>query len=103
MNKKAKNPLYVIKNNGVDVESAQNFFELLLKKFNLEPTLNFINTVIMPTLQDYFQKLTVELFSKVDSYPMLIEVKKIYDFFLEKVITLIFEIQQTYFSKTKNA
>lgn len=31
-NRKSSNPLYVVRNNGVDVEEANNFIDMLLKK-----------------------------------------------------------------------
>jgi ATP adenylyltransferase/5',5'''-P-1,P-4-tetraphosphate phosphorylase II len=40
MGTKAKNPLYVVK--GDQVEAAENFLDLMIKKFNLQPVIDFI-------------------------------------------------------------
>lgn len=79
---KTKNPLYVVKNNGQDVETALNYFDLLLKKFNLDALIPIVQTLVDM------------LFQGVKSYPMFLEVKKVFDQIFDKLITLLFEIQQ---------
>ena len=62
MKKKANkhtNPLYVVTQKGNVVEEAQNYFELLLKKFDLVP------------LWEMVISLWNELLSQAKSYPML--------------------------------
>lgn len=79
---KSKNPLYVVKSNGVDVEEAVNYLDLLLKKLNLD--------ALVPIVQ----ALVDTLFQEVKSYPMFLEVKKIFDQIFDTLITMLFEIQQ---------
>ena len=81
-NKKSSNPLYVVRNNGVDVEAANSILDLILKKTGLDQ--------LIPILENILQILL----SQVTSYPMFLEVKKIYDAIFEKVIELIFQVQQ---------
>lgn len=80
--KKSTNPLYVVRNNGVDVESANGLFELILKKTGLDK--------IVPILETFMEILL----SQVQSYAVFIEVKKMFDQLYEKVIEIIFQIQQ---------
>ena len=79
---KSKNPLYVVKNNGVDVEEAVSYLDLILKKLNLD--------ALIPVVQ----AIVDTLFQEVKSYPMFLEVKKIFDQVFDQLITLLFEIQQ---------
>jgi hypothetical protein len=78
----SKNPLYMVNKNGVDVESANGLLELLLKKTGLDK--------LIPILESFVNIL----FSEVENYAMFMEVKKIYDKVFEKIIELIFSIQQ---------
>lgn len=84
---KTKNPLYVVKNNGVDVEEAMSFFDLVIKKFNLEAVVPIFEAVIQAIL------------SEVTSYPVFVEVKKMLDQFFEQFIGILFEIQQKLMAK----
>lgn len=79
---KSKNPLYVVKSNGVDVEEAVNYLDLILKKFNLD--------ALIPVVQ----ALVDTIFQGVKSYPMFLEAKKVFDQLFDRLITLLFEIQQ---------
>jgi hypothetical protein len=91
-NKKAKvnsNPLYVVRNNGVDVEAASSILDLILKKTGLDQ--------VIPVLEN----IMAILLSQVNSYPMFIEVKKIFDAIFEKAIELMFQAQQL-MQKKKN-
>jgi hypothetical protein len=79
---KAKNPLYVVRNNGVDVESASGLIDMLLKKTGID--------TILPVLESILEMIL----SQVQTYPVFIEVKKMFDKLFEKMIELIFQIQQ---------
>jgi hypothetical protein len=81
-NKKSTNPLYVVRNNGVDVEEASGILELLLKKTGLDK--------MIPMLETFIQIIL----SQVESYAVFIEVKKMFDQIFKKVIEIIFQIQQ---------
>lgn len=80
--KKSTNPLYVVRNNGVDVEEANGILELILKKTGLDK--------MMPILETFMQMILAQ----VQTYAVFIEVKKMFDKVFEKVIELIFQIQQ---------
>jgi len=47
MNAKArsKNPLYVVTNDGKDVEQAENLLDAVIKKLALEPVIDFLKLV----------------------------------------------------------
>lgn len=79
---KAKNPLYVVRNNGVDVESASGLIDMLLKKTGID--------TILPVLESVLEMIL----SQVQTYPVFIEVKKMFDKLFEKMIEIIFQIQQ---------
>ncbi len=79
--KKQSNPLYVVRNNGVDVESASGIIDLLLKKTGLDRMI-----IVLENLLNI-------LLSQVNSYPMFMEVKKLYDSLFEKLIDLMFQAQ----------
>jgi hypothetical protein len=80
--KKNTNPLYVVRNNGVDVEEAQNFIDLILKRTGLDK--------LVPILESLMHLFL----SQVETYPVFIEVKKMFDKLFEKLIELLFQIQQ---------
>ncbi len=80
--KKSSNPLYVVSNNGVDVEAANSILDLILKKTGLDQ--------LIPILESIMQMFL----SQVTSYPMFLEVKKIFDAIFEKAIELMFQAQQ---------
>ena len=44
--KAKKNPLYVVTNDGKDVEQAEGFMDALVKKFGLEPVMEVIRSVL---------------------------------------------------------
>lgn len=87
------NPLYVVRKNGVDVEEASGLLDLILKKTGIDK--------MLPILENIFQILL----SQVQSYAMFIEVKKIIDGVMEKVVEVIFQAQQMVngFNKKKEA
>jgi hypothetical protein len=80
--KKSSNPLYVVRNNGVDVEAANSIIDLILKKTGIDQ--------MIPVLEN----IMAILLSQVNSYPMFMEVKKIFDAIFEKAIELMFQAQQ---------
>lgn len=80
--KKSTNPLYVVRNNGVDVESVNGILDLILKKTGLDKMIPILETVMQLIL------------SQVQSYAVFSEVKKMFDQLFNKVIELIFQIQQ---------
>ena len=43
---KKSNPLYVVTNNGKDVEQADSIWDALVKKFNLQPAIDLIWTLL---------------------------------------------------------
>lgn len=75
MNAKMKNPLYVVKGN--NVEQAQNWFDMLVKKFDLEPVLRMLQQVLSMLL------------AQVQSYPVLALVKAWFDMVMEKFSPLL--------------
>ena len=81
-NKKSTNPLYVVRKNGVDVEEASGLLELILKKTGLDKMIPMLETLVQILL------------SQVESYAVFIEVKKMLDIVFNKVIEIIFQIQQ---------
>jgi hypothetical protein len=72
---KSKNPLYVVK--GKDVEAATGLFDLLVKKLNLAPVIQMIQTLMN------------ELLKSVQTYSMFEAVKKIIDDLMAKVTGLV--------------
>lgn len=67
MAKKTKNPLYVVTQKGSVVEEAAGFIDLLIKKFNLAPVINFFNWLFKALLE------------QVEDYPTFIAVKNFID------------------------
>ncbi len=88
VNNKSANPLYVVRNNGVDVEEASSLIDLILKKMGLDQVVTVL------------ENLLSVLLSQVNSYPMFMEVKKVFDQLFEKLIELMFQAQQM-MSKSK--
>lgn len=56
-----KNPLFVVTNNGQDVEQAESFFDALIKKFGLAPLVEFMNTVIQMIMEQVGGMVALEL------------------------------------------
>jgi hypothetical protein len=69
-----KNPLYVIK--GKDVLEARNFFDLVLKKFNLEPVVQILQNILKMLLDN------------IKSYPTFISMKNTIDEVMAKLMVL---------------
>lgn len=81
--KRKVNPLYVVTNDGKDVEAASNYIELLFKKLGLD--------FVYEMMAEYLKGL-LEL---VNSYPMLVEINKI----IEQVVDAM-ELAYIRFSKS---
>lgn len=71
MKAKNKNPLYVVK--GDDVEPAKNFIDLLVKKLNLEPAVEFL------------MELFKTLFNQVKTYAWFVIIKDMFDEFMRRI------------------
>jgi hypothetical protein len=71
MENKTKNPLYVV--SGKEVEEASGLIDFILKKFNLEPAINFFNMIIEMLLE------------QINSYPMLVAAREFIDLILKRV------------------
>lgn len=66
-----KNPLYVVK--GQQVEQAKDWFDLFVKKFDLEPVVAFL------------EQLLSMLMAQINSYPAFLAVKGVFDQVMEQV------------------
>ncbi len=92
MNAKKKNPLFVVTNQGKDVEQANSMFEALIKKLGLTKSI----AQLEKWLGDFFQFL----FSLVKNYAILVAVKNILDELVIKLENLLKSIYpQAYFYK----
>ena len=78
---KPKNPLYHISKDGKDVESVSNFFELLVKKFGLDPVITF--------LESMFEFMI----DHVQTYAVFITLKEMMDELIEKLFKVIEKVQ----------
>lgn len=72
---KNKNPLYVVK--GKNVMEAKNLFDLVLKKFNLEPAFEILNNILKLML------------SQVTSYSAFVAVKNWFDNLMTSVFGIV--------------
>ncbi len=72
---KHTNPLYVVK--GKDVEAAFGWFDLVIKKLNLGPIIQILQT------------LMAEMLKSVQTYSMFEAVKKMIDEVMEKLMGLV--------------
>ncbi|MFP5492635.1 MAG: hypothetical protein ACLGG0_14115 [Bacteriovoracia bacterium] len=72
---KQKNPLYVVK--GQNVEQAKNFFDMLIKKLELEPVINFLQSMI------------TMLMEQVKSYPTFVLVKNMIDQWMAQLMPIL--------------
>ncbi|MBD65584.1 MAG: hypothetical protein CME62_10275 [Halobacteriovoraceae bacterium] len=71
MKNKKQNPLYVVK--GDQVEQASNLIDMLVKKLNLEPVLEFLISMFKM------------LFEYAKTYPAFMVVKKMFDELMAKL------------------
>jgi hypothetical protein len=75
-----KNPLYVVTNNGKDVEQAESVWDAVVKKMNLQPAIDLIWTLL-------------ELLAKqVNSYAALVWLQKE----LENINSRVDKLLKTY-------
>lgn len=72
---KNKNPLYVVK--GKDVQEAKDVFDLVIKKLNLEPVVQFIQNML---------KLVLE---NIKSYPTFVAMKNFLDELVVKYFSFV--------------
>lgn len=72
---KNKNPLYVVK--GKNVMEAKNFFDLILKKFNLEPAFEILTNIMKMLL------------AQVNSYSGFVAIKTWFDDLMTKVFGIV--------------
>jgi len=59
--KNTTNPLFVVTNNGQDVEEAESMIDALIKKFGLGPILEFFETVIQMIMEQVGGMVALEL------------------------------------------
>jgi hypothetical protein len=79
--RKTPNPLYVVSKNKKDVEEASNILDLILKKTGVDKVIPVLETILSLIL------------SQVETYPIFIEVKKMFDKLFEKFIEILFQVQ----------
>jgi hypothetical protein len=72
-----KNPLYVVTNNGRDVERVRSMWDAIVKRMGVGPLVEFINVLLK------------ELFALVTSYPMLVAVNNYLTQFFEQLQGLL--------------
>lgn len=59
--KATTNPLFVVTNNGQDVEEAQSLLDAFVKKLGLEPLIEFMNTVVQMIMEQVGGMVALEL------------------------------------------
>ncbi|MAF77418.1 MAG: hypothetical protein CME63_06180 [Halobacteriovoraceae bacterium] len=59
--KSKKNPLYVVTNDGKDVEPAENLIDALIKKFALEPVIDFLKLIFQIIMENVGGAVAVDL------------------------------------------
>jgi hypothetical protein len=72
---KHKNPLYVVK--GKDVQEAKDIFDLVIKKLNLEPVVQFLQNMLKMILDN------------IKSYPTFLAMKNLLDELVVRYFGLI--------------
>ena len=82
---KKNNPLYVVTNKGKDVEAAKSFFDALIKRFGLGPLLDFLN------------EFALMLLKQINSYAMLVAVKKEFDVLVRSIEELLKKLMPSLF------
>ena len=71
--RKKRNPLYVVTNQGKDVEQASGLFDMIVKKLGLEGALDLVNALLS------------SLFEMVTNYAMFVSIKNFVDSFLHQI------------------
>lgn len=56
-----KNPLFVVTNNGQDVEQVEGFVEAFIKKLGLQPFIEFVNTILEVLMEQVGGMVALEL------------------------------------------
>ena len=79
---KNKNPLYVVK--GQNVEQAKNLFDMLLKRFDLEPVFKLL------------QQIMTMLLAQVQSYPVFVAVKSVIDQWMAQLVPLLQQLSAVF-------
>ncbi len=79
MNNKAKNPLYVVKDDGKGkvIEEARDLIDMIIKKFNLNPIIEFLN------------QLFVMLIQSIENYPTFMAIKEAIDNWLDQLQAML--------------
>jgi hypothetical protein len=72
---KNKNPLYVVK--GKEVQEAKDLFDLVIKKLNLEPVVEFIQNILKMILEN------------IKTYPTFVAMKNLLDELVVRYFGLI--------------
>ncbi len=72
---KNKNPLYVVK--GKTVQEAKGVFDLIIKKMNLDPVVQFLMNLIKTIL------------AEVKTYPMFLAAKTMIDELMAKILPVV--------------
>lgn len=62
---KRKNPLFVVTNSGKDVEAAENFIEVLVKKLGLDPVIEMIEGLFEVLIANINSYATLEAFNNI--------------------------------------
>ena len=70
---KKKNPLYVVTNQGKDVQPAAGFLDMIIKKLGLEGALELLEALLSSLLE------------MVTSYAMFVSIKNFVDYFIHQV------------------
>lgn len=58
----SKNPLFVVTNNGKDVEAAEGFIDAIIKKMGLSPVLEFLQMIFDILMEQVGGLVALELF-----------------------------------------
>ena len=72
---KNKNPLYVVK--GKEVQEAKDIFDLVIKKLNLEPVVQFIQNILQMILEN------------IKTYPSFLAMKSLLDELVARYFSLV--------------
>ena len=72
---KNKNPLYVVK--GKEVQEAKDIFDLVIKKLNLEPVVQFIQNILQMILEN------------IKTYPSFLAMKGLLDELVARYFSLV--------------
>jgi hypothetical protein len=74
--KKSQNPLYVVTNDGQDVEPVSNLIDAFITKYGLQPVVDTFKMIIDMVLE------------QVKSYAMFVVIKEFLDELIEKMMEL---------------